>query len=299
MLITRPTYTILTCAITGAITDPDSTPHLPITPDQIADSALGAADAGAAVVHIHVRDPDTRKASMRLDLYQDTIERLRRYNMDVLINLTTGPGAVFFPGQSESLHVGHERSQFYSAEKRVKHIEIIRPDICSLDFNVMHHAGDSMRVNFRPVLREMAQRIYAAGVKPEIECFDSGDVRMVLDLQQEGVIESRPLWQFAMGIKYGWDHTADALRYARSMLPPDALWSAFGISREQMPMLANTWLLGGHVRVGLEDNIYLSRGVLAKTNAELVMKGRRIIEDLGGSLATPAQAREILGLPIR
>jgi len=293
--MTRPNKTIMTCAITGAITDPDSTPYLPITTEEIANSALEAADAGAAVVHLHVREPTTKRQSMKLDYYIDVVERIRKYNPDVLLNLTTGPGALFVPGR-RILHFGEKESVFVSAEKRVEHIEILKPELCSLDFNVMHHAGNSMRVNFKPVLKEMAQRIYAAGTKPEIECFDSGDVRMVQDFQKEGVIEERPLWQFAMGVKYGWDHTPEAVAYARGLLPPDALWSAFGISKEEMPMVAQTWLLGGHVRVGLEDNIFLSKGVLAKSNAELVTKGRRIVEDLGGTLANYAEAREILGI---
>lgn len=295
-MISRSSKTILTCAVTGAITDPNSTPYLPITTDEIAESALAAADAGAAIVHIHVRDPETKQASMKIEYYADVVARVKKYNKDVLINLTTGPGAVFVPGTKGVLFVGERSSNFLSAEKRVQHIELIKPDICSLDFNVMHHAGDSMRVNFRPILREMAQRIYTAGVKPEIECFDSGDVRMVQDFQKEGVIEAHPLWQFAMGIKYGWDHTPQALMYARSMIPQDSVWSAFGIGKEQMPMLASTWSLGGHVRVGLEDNIYISKGVLAQSNSDLVIKGRRIIEDLGGTLATSSETREILGL---
>lgn len=294
-MITRPNKTILTCAITGSVTDPDSTPYLPITPEQIANSALEAADAGAAVVHLHVRDPETRRTSMSTDLYIDVVERIKKFNTEVLINLTTGPGATFVPGK-QILHVGEKQSVFMPAKRRTAHITALKPDICSLDFNVMHHAGDSMRVNFRPIIQEMLEIIYAAGTKPELECFDSGDVRLAMDFQKKGLIEERPLWQFAMGIKYGWDHTPEALHYARSMLPHDALWSAFGISKEEMPMVANTWLLGGHVRVGLEDNIYLSKGVLAKTNAELVTKAKRIVEDLGGSLANYDEAREILDI---
>jgi uncharacterized protein (DUF849 family) len=294
-MIKRPEKTILTCAITGAITDPDSTPYLPITPEEIAESALEAGAAGAAVVHLHVRNVETRRQSMRIDYYADVFERVRKGNPDLLINLTTGPGANFIPGR-KILHVGEKESAFYSAQRRVEHIELLKPELCSLDFNVMHHAGESMRVNFKPVLKEMAQRIRDAGTKPELECFDSGDVRLAQDMQKEGLIEERPLWQFAMGIKYGWDHTPEAVAYARSLLPHDALWSAFGISKEEMPMVAATWLLGGHVRCGLEDNIYLSKNVLAKSNAELVLKARRIVEDLGGSLATFDEAREILDI---
>lgn len=295
-MITRPSKTILTCAITGSITDPATTPYLPITPEEIANSALEAAAAGAAVVHLHVREPGTGKQSMKLEYYIDVVERVRKDNPEVLINLTTGPGATFFPGV-KYLPMGEKHSLFLPAAKRVEHIEFLKPDLCSLDFNVMHHAGNSMRVNFKPVLKEMAIRIRDAGTKPEIECFDSGDVRIVQDFQKDGLIEERPLWQFAMGVKYGWDHTPEAVSYARNLLPPDALWSAFGIGKEEMPMVANTWLLGGHVRVGLEDNIYLSKNVLAKSNAELVTKGRRIVEDLGGTLANYAETRALLGLP--
>jgi uncharacterized protein (DUF849 family) len=295
-MITRPNKTIMTCAITGAITDPDSTPYLPITPEQIAESALGAAEAGAAVVHLHVRNPETRYSSMSTELYIELVELIKKSNPDLIINLTTGPGALFVPG-ARLLQVGEKTSLMRTAKQRTEHITAIRPDICSLDFNTMHHGGPSIRLNFLPVIKEMCELIKAAGTKPELECFDSGDVRIAQDFQKQGLIEERPLWQFAMGIKYGWDNTPEALTYARSMLPPDALWSAFGISKEEMPMVANTWLLGGHVRVGLEDNIYLSKGVLAKSNAELVAKGRRIVEDLGGSLANYAEARAILNLP--
>lgn len=294
-MINRLEKTIMTCAITGSVTDPDSTPYLPITPEEIANSGIEAANAGASVLHIHVRDLTTRRTSMSTELYIDVVSRIKQSNPDVLINLTTGPGALFFPGK-QILQVGDKSSLLLPAKTRVAHIEAIKPDICSLDFNTMHHGGNSIRLNFKPVIIEMLERIKAVGTKPELECFDSGDVRIAQDFQQQGLIEDRPLWQFAMGIKYGWDNTPEALTYARSMLPSGALWSAFGISREEMPMVANTWLLGGHVRVGLEDNIYLSRGVLAKSNAELVTKGRRIIEDLGGTLANPAEAREILGL---
>lgn len=293
--MSRTAKTILTCAITGAVTDPNSTPYLPISTAEIADSALAAADSGAAVVHIHVRNPDDGSASMKLEYYVDVVNRIKKLNTEVLINLTTGPGAVFVPGINR-LHIGEEESILLPAEQRTEHITEIKPDLCSLDFNVMHNAGNHVRINFRPVIKEMLKIIKGAGVKPELECFDSGDVRMALDLQKLGLIEKRPLWQFVMGIKYGWEYTPASLSYARTLLPQDALWAAFGISAEEMPMVANTWLLGGHVRVGLEDNIYLRKGILAKSNAELVLKGRRIIEDLGGTLASPADARNILAI---
>lgn len=294
-MINRPEKTVLTCAVTGGGTDPNSTPYLPITPEQIAESALAAADAGATVVHLHVRDVITKGPSTKLELYADTVERIRKDNPRVIINLTTGPGATFNMG-SPILHNGGPRCFLMPAKLRVKHVQVIRPDICSVDFNTMHQANDLLRINHKPVIKEMLDLIQAAGTKPELEIFDSGDLRIAQEFVADGTIKGTPLWQFAMGVKYGWDHTFEALDYARRQLPPDSLWSAFGIGREEMPMVAQTWALGGHVRVGLEDNIYLSRGVLAKSNAELVVKAKRIIEDLGGELADYAESRTIYNL---
>jgi uncharacterized protein (DUF849 family) len=292
----RTAKTIITCAVTGAVTDPGATPYLPITPIEIAESALAAAEAGAACVHLHVRDPETKWPSMKTSLYEETVDHIRRHNTALVINLTAGPGAFFAIGDPV-LHRGDDRrSRLLPASMRVAHIERIRPDICSVDFNTMHQDGTGIRINHITVLKEMLERINAIGTKPELELFDSGDLRLAMELLEQGYIKGTPLWQFAMGIKYGWDHTPEALMYARNLLPANSLWSAFGISKEEMPMVANTWLLGGHVRVGMEDNIYLSKGVLAKTNAELVVKARRIVEDLGGSIANYAEAREIYKL---
>lgn len=294
-MIQRPSHTVITCAITGAVTDPNSSPYLPITPEQIADSALEAAEAGAAIAHIHVRDPDTKCASSELELYRDVVDRIKKRNTDLIINLTTGPGGFWAIGK-DVLHKGEESSRLWSAAARVHHIEVLKPDICSIDFNTMHQQGDGIRINHRRIAREMLQRVQAVGTKPELEIFDSGDFRIAQEFVAEGLISGKPLWQFAMGIKYGWDHTFEALDYARRQLPSDALWSAFGISREEMPMVAQTWCLGGHVRVGLEDNIYISRGQLAKSNASLVSKAVGIIQDLGGSIANYREARQIYHL---
>jgi uncharacterized protein (DUF849 family) len=294
-MIIRPKYTVVTCAITGAVTDPDSTPYLPITPEEIATSALEAAEAGAVVAHLHVRDINTRLASSELELYRDVVDRIRRQNPQLIINLTTGPGGFWAIGK-ERLHIGEENSRLWSAAERVRHIELLKPDICSLDFNTMHQTGDGIRINHRRICREMLERVQAVGTKPELEIFDSGDFRIAQEFVADGTVKGVPLWQFAMGVKYGWDHTFEALDYARRQLAPDALWSAFGISREEMPMVAQTWCLGGHVRVGLEDNIYLEKGVLAKTNAELVTKAVGIIKDLGGEIADYDQARAIYHL---
>ena len=287
--------TVLTAAITGAGTRPEDTPHLPITPEQIATSALECAEAGASVVHIHVRDPKTGKPAIALELYEDTVDRIKKYNKDVIINLTTGPGAVFVPSE-EKLSVGGPGTYLFNAELRVRHIEKIKPDICSIDFNTMHQAGNGIRINHRSIVKEMIKRVETVGCKPELEIFDSGDFRIANEFVDEGIIASPPLWQFALGIKYGWDATPEALDYARRQLPAGSVWSAFGISKMQMPIVAQSLIYGGHVRVGLEDNIYLEKGILAKTNAELVVKAVRIVKDLGGQIANYQEAREIFNL---
>ena len=287
--------TVLTAAITGAGTRPEDTPHLPITPEQIATSALECAEAGASVVHVHVRDPETGRPAIALELYEDTVDRIKKHNKDVIINLTTGPGAYWIPSK-DNLRNGGDGSVMLGAGTRVKHIEELKPDICSIDFNTMHQAGDGIRINHRRITSEMVRRVQAVGCKPELEIFDSGDFRIAQELVAEGIIENPPLWQFAMGIKYGWAATPEALDYARRQLPIGSVWSAFGISKMQMPMVAQSWIYGGHVRVGLEDNIYLEKGVLAKTNAELVTKAVRIVKDLGGQIANYQEAREIFNL---
>jgi uncharacterized protein (DUF849 family) len=285
--------TIITCAITGAVTTREQTPYLPVTPEEIATSALEAAEVGAAIVHIHVRNPDTTYPSMDVELYRDTVDRIKKHNTDVLINLTTGPGAYYLPSK-ENLAQGSPQSVLLGAQYRVRHIQAIKPDLCSLDFNTMHQAGDGIRINHKRVTREMLRLIQESGTKPELEIFDSGDLRIAQEFLAEGLIIGKPFWQFAMGIKYGWGASSNALNYALRELAHGSTWSAFGIGKEEMPMVAQTMLLGGHVRVGMEDNIYLSKNILAKTNSELVIKAKRIIEDLGGSIASTQEAREIL-----
>lgn len=282
--------TILTCAVTGSGTTLKHTPYLPVTPEQIAVSALEAAEAGAAVVHLHVRDPETGSPSMRLDLYQEVVNRIRSQNTDVLINLTCGPGAT---GDS-SVVLGETVAGFATAEQRTQHIVELRPDICSLDFNTMNRGPRNITVNSVPMIRDMARIIRSAGVKPELEIFDSGDLLIARDLINDGLIDGTPLIQIATGIKWGWASTPATLQYAQTMIPNNAVWYAFGIGSWEMPFVALSTISGGHARVGLEDNIYLEKRVLAKTNAELVTKAVRIIQDLGNDVATPEQAREIL-----
>ena len=286
--------TIITCAVTGNLTKPEQHPGLPITPEQIANASLEAAQAGAAVVHIHVRDPRSGRPSMDLDLYRQVIERIRAVDADLIINLTTGPGGRFVPSD-EDPKVAAAGTTLLAPDKRVEHIAALKPDICSLDLNTMN-SGNDVVINTPKNVRRMAHVIREAGVKPELEIFDSGDLHLALDLIKEGVLEGPGLWTFVMGVKYGFAATPETLLYARNFLPKDAVWSAFGIGRAEFPIVAQAWLAGGHIRVGLEDNIYLAKGVLAESNAVLVARAREIVLSLGGEIATATQAREQLGL---
>src|SRR5580692_1917263 len=286
--------TFLTCAITGNITKPEQSPYLPITPQQIADSALEAAEAGAAVAHIHVRDPATGRPSMEIDLYRDVVDRIRAKNRDLVINLTTGPGGRFVPSEHDP-KVAAPGTTLMDPEKRVEHVEILRPDICTLDLNTMNSGGEVV-INTPRNVRKMAARIRAAKVMPELELFDTGDCHLARDLMAEGVLEGPGLFSLVLGVKYGFNASPETMLYGRSLLPPGAIWTGFGIGRSEFPMVAQAYLLGGHVRVGMEDNLYISKGVLAKTNAELVSRAVDILRNLGATIASPAEARAMLGL---
>jgi len=288
--------TILTCAVTGNLTTLAQHPALPCTPEQIANACIGAARAGAAITHIHVRNSDG-SASMDLGHYREVVERIRASDVDVVINLTAGLGGRFVPGANDPSVAG-PGTTLLRPERRVEHVVALRPEICSLDFNTMC-TGDSTIINTRSTVRAMAALIREAGTLPELEIFDSGDIRLARELLDEGSLDGPGYFQLVLGVKYGAAATPGTLAYLSSMLPPACQWSAFGISRWSYPMLAQSFLLGGNVRVGLEDNVYLERDVLAPDNAALVAKGARIIRDLGGQLATPAEAREILGLKRR
>ena len=288
--------TILTCAVTGNLTKPEQTPHLPITPEHIAGECLAAAAAGAAVVHIHVRDPATGRPSMELELYRDVMQRIRAANRELIINLTTGPGGRFIPSE-DNPRVAAPGSTLLPPLQRVPHVLALKPDICSLDLNTMN-SGPDVVINTPRNVRIMARAIREAGVMPELEIFDSGDMHLALDLIHDGTLQGPGLWTFVTGVKYGFSASPETLLYARSLLPAGAKWAAFGIGRLEFPMLAMAWLGGGHVRVGLEDNIYLEKGVLAKSNAELVSKAARILRDLGGELASSVEARAMLGLAL-
>lgn len=288
--------TIISCAVTGNITTRANHPELPCTPQEIATACIDAARAGAAIVHIHVRYPDGRP-SMELDHYREVVDRIRDSGTDVLINLTTGPGQRFVPS-AEDPKVAAPGTTLMHPERRVEHVVALKPDICSLDFNTMY-SGTSVVINTPQNLRIMAKLIREAGTKPELECFDSGDIQLAKDLLADGTLPPDPFVQLCLGIKYGAAANAATMSYLASQLPAGARWSAFGVGRWEYPMLAQAWLLGGHVRVGLEDNVYIRKGVLAPSNAALVEKAASLLDALGGEVASVQQAREILGLTRR
>lgn len=286
---------ILTCAITGNLTKPDQTPYLPISPAQIIDSALEAAEAGAAVVHIHVRDPETGRPSMELDYYAQVVGALRKARPDLILNLTTGPGGRFVPSEDDPKVAG-PGTTLMAPERRVSHIAALKPEIATLDLNTMNSGGEVV-INTPRNVRRMAKVIRDAGALPEIEVFDSGDIAFMHDLLADGTLAGPVLCSFVLGVKYGFQPSPETVLYARDLLPGGARFTAIGIGRAAFPMVAQSFLAGGHARVGLEDGVYLSRGELARSNAALVRKGRRIIEDLGGDLASTAEARAMLSLP--
>jgi uncharacterized protein (DUF849 family) len=287
----------ITCAVTGNLTTPDQTPHLPITPEQIADACLGAAEAGAAIAHIHVRDPGTGRPSMEIAYYQDVVARIRARNRDLILNITTGPGGRFVPSADEPSVAG-PGTTLMNPEKRVEHIAVLRPEICTLDLNTMNSGGQVV-INTPANVRRMARVIRESGARPEIELFDSGDIAMLHDLIADGTLDAAPLCSFVMGVRYGFQPSPETVLYARELLPPGATFTAIGIGRTMFTMAAQSYLAGGHVRVGLEDGVYLNRGELATSNAAMVGKIRGLMESLGAAIASPAETRAILGLAER
>lgn len=290
-----PSKTIISCALTGNLVRPDQHPALPISPEQIVTAALDARQAGAAIVHIHVREPDTGRPSMRIELYREVMDRIRDSGSDVLINLTTGEGGRLVPSEDEP-RVAAEGTTLVHPLKRVAHIVELKPDICSLDFNTMNSMGQVV-INTPGNVRKMATAIVEAGVKPELEVFDSGDIHLANDLLAEGLIPGKPFFQIVSGVKYGCAATVETLTYMRSLLPVNAIWSAFGVGKHSYPMLAGAKLLGGQVRVGMEDNLYIKRGQKTRDNAELVARAAELLDLLGEEPATPAEARAMLELP--
>lgn len=286
--------TILTCAVTGGDDVAHKFKQLPVTPQQIAEEVIAAAKAGAAIAHIHVRNPETGKPSMELDLYREVFDRVRQSDTDVVINLTTGPGARFVP-DLEVTNGFAEGSNVRPPADRVRHIIALKPEICSLDMGSLNF-GRGALINTPAQVEAIAQGIKEAGVKPELEIFDAGHLALSLKMIADGIVPADSLFQFALGIPWGAPATAEMVAYFKTAIPKGAQWAAFGVGRREFPMVAQTFLMGGHVRVGMEDNFYLEKGVEATSNAQLVEKAVKVIQLLGGDVATPAEAREALGL---
>ncbi|MDQ0467466.1 3-keto-5-aminohexanoate cleavage protein [Labrys wisconsinensis] len=284
---------IISCAVTGAGDTVGKHPAIPVTPREIAEAAIEAAKAGAAIAHLHVRDPETGKAARKLEHYREAVARIRDSGVDVVINLTAGMGGDFvFDPQNPA--TGRAGTDIADAAERVAHVEELRPEICTLDCGSLNF-GDGLFMATADLLRDMAARIQAAGVKPEIECFELGHIWLAKDLIKRGLIDAPPLFQLCLGIPWGAEATTETMLAMRNHLPDGANWAGFAIGRMQMPFVAQAMLLGGNVRVGLEDNIWLDRGVPA-SNGSLTTRAREIVERLGGRALTPAQAREKLGL---
>ena len=284
---------IISCAVTGAGDTVGKHPAIPVTPREIADSALEAARAGAAIVHLHVRDPKTGKAARDPALYREAVGYIRQSGVDVVINVTAGMGGDFFFNAAHPDR-GGPGTDMAGAAERVAHVEELRPEICTLDCGSLNF-GDGAFLATADVLREMAARIRSAGVKPEIECFELGHIWLAKQLIAEGLIEAPPLFQLCMGVPWGAEATTEAMLAMRNHLPAGANWAGFAIGRLQMAFVAQAVVLGGNVRVGLEDNIWLDRGVPA-SNGSLTARAREIVERMGAKILGPAETRAKLGL---
>ncbi len=284
---------IITCAVTGAGDTASKSEHVPVTPEEIANNAIEAAKAGATIAHIHVRDPNTGKLSHDPKLYHEVVERIRESDTDVIINITAGGGGDWIPSEEDPTK-GGPGTDIQTPEERHKPVGDLLPEICTLDCGSLNF-GDQLYISPANWLREHAKLIQESGVKPELECFDTGNLRFAKQLVNEGLIDGDPLFQFCLGIPWGAEADAETIIYMRDKLPKNAHWAAFGIGRHQMTIAMQSLLLGGHIRVGLEDNLYLEKGVLA-TNAQLVDKAVSMISPLGVNPMSPEKARKQLGL---
>jgi uncharacterized protein (DUF849 family) len=292
------TEAFITCAVTGAGDTTARSANVPVTPEQIAGSALDAARAGAAVVHIHVRDPATGQGSRDVELYRQVVDIVRAADVDAVINLTAGMGGDLVLGGPDSpLPLDRVATDLAGAAERLVHVEALRPEMCTLDCGTMNFAagGDYVMANTPDMLRAMARRIKDLGVRPELEVFDTGQLVMVKDLIEEGLIEDPVLVQLCMGIRYGAPDDPGTLLTLVSSLPAGTVFSAFSIGRMQLPYVAMAVLAGGNVRVGLEDNLYLGPGQKA-TNGQLVERATTILNAMNVRVLGPAEVRERLAL---
>jgi len=287
----------ITCAVTGAGDTVGRHPGVPVTPRQIAEAAIEAAKAGAAIAHIHVRDPATGKAARRVELYREVVERIRSSDIDVVINLTAGMGGdvVFSPGESP-LPLDPAGTDMVGPSERLAHVSELLPEICTLDCGTMNFAlGDYVMTNTPSMLRAMAKKVQALGVRPELEVFDTGHLVFVKQLIKEGLIDDPCLIQLCMGIPYGAPDDPLTLMALVNQIPPGAIFSAFSIGRRQLPYAGLAAIVGGNVRVGLEDNLFLDRGALA-TNGQLVERAATIVAAMGAKLLGPEDVRRKLKL---
>ena len=289
----------ITCAVTGSGSSQDRSPHVPRSPEQIANSAIAAARAGAAIVHCHVRDPETGVPSRDPKLYREVTDRIRDAEVDVVLNLTAGMGGDIVFGPPSAPLPLNDATDMVSAEERLAHIEDCLPEICTLDCGTMNFAeADYVMTNTPGMLTTMGARMEALGVKPEIEAFDTGHLWYAKQLVKDGVLSSPALVQLCMGIPWGAPNDLNTFMAMVNNVPDDWNWSAFSIGRDEMPYVAASVLAGGHVRVGLEDNLWLGKGELA-TNEALVSRAVSIIENMGATLMGPDAVREKLGLTKR
>ena len=288
----------ITCAVTGAGDTAGRSPLVPVAPEQIANAAIEAARAGAAIAHVHVRNPETGKGARDPGLYRQAVERIRAADVDVVLNLTAGMGGdLVLGGEDEPLPPDAAGTDMAGAEERLRHVAELRPEICTLDCGTMNFAagGDYVMVNTPGMLREMARRVRELGVRPELEVFDTGHLVMVKQMIGDGLIDPPPLIQLCTGIPYGAPDDPGTLLAMRNQLPVDAVFSAFSIGRMQLPFVAMAALIGGNVRVGLEDNLMLERGLNA-TNAQLVERALQILRAMNVRILTAAEVRAKLGL---
>jgi uncharacterized protein (DUF849 family) len=291
--MTRPV--IITCALTGAADTVGKSPHVPVTPQQIADDAIAAARAGAAVVHVHVRHPDTGAGSREVALYREAVRLIRASDVDVVLNLTAGMGGDLVIDADDPLKPV-DGTDLVNATDRLPHVEELLPDIATLDCGSYNFGdGNALYISTPDMLRTGAARFQELGVKPELEIFDTGQLWFARTLHDEGLIDAPGFFQLCMGVPYGAPADPGLLQAMVNLLPPGVQFTSFALGRDQLPWVARSVLLGGHARVGLEDNLYLARGVRA-TNTQLVDRAVTIVEGLGDQVATPDDAREILGL---
>ena len=283
----------ITCAVTGSSPLPDHD-NFPITPGQIAEQGLAAAEAGASILHIHVRDPATGGQSTELELYREAVGRIRQHNNEVILNVTTGPGCTWMQSDDDPAVCGPGTLMF-TAEKRLEHILDLRPDMCTLDICTMNLWGGAA-INLDPMITRMGHMIQDAGVLPEIECFEAGDFVFADDLMAKGAIPKHSPYSFVLGTKYGLPATTEAMIYSMNQIPRGSHWTGFGVSKHSFPMAAQAVLLGGNIRTGFEDTIYLRRGRKADNNASLVRWAVEIVESLGQDVASAGETRKMLGL---